>query len=66
MAKQINLEDALHRMSKHTLIDMSAASNFDITFLSRLRSGVYHSTKFEKYINLLNYLYHDTKTENSI
>lgn len=65
MATKITVEDVLRRMCKHKLIDMSAVSDFDITYLSRLRSGIYSRKRLTQYINLINFLYHDTETENN-
>lgn len=64
MAKKMTLDDALKRMCKYSLNDMAAVSNFEKCTISRLRSGVLPGKRFEKYINLLNYLYYDNREEN--
>ena len=66
MATKMTIDDALNRMCKHSLTDMCAASNFERSAISALRSGRYPRTRFEKYINLLNYLYNGVETEGGV
>lgn len=66
MATKMTVDDAIERMYKHFIIDMSAASGFDNCTLSRLRSGIYSRNRLKKYINLLNFLYYDNETEKGI
>ena len=60
---KLDLDDIRKEMCKYKLTTLQSACGAELAGLSRFRSGLQNTLNTPHFINLLNFLYYDCKTE---